>query len=311
MESTSRATAAGAFVVIMMAMLIGVLFWFSIDKKTDQIEYDIFTTGSSHGLLPRANVELHGINVGTVQSVSFAEGQPGLIQIRMMIDRNAPITQATYAMLNSRGVTGVAFVDLLTDVDAPKEKQTQLLSLATKSGVPEIPLKPTPLQAFAEDMGGVLKQVDQALAQLNQWLSEENSQKLFTAVENAGNAAGQVAKLGHTLDVKANEVFTDVSVALKDVSALVQNTNQMIQSLNGPKGSVSGINKSMESLAVTIEHLNRVTLPQIDRAARSFDKAMDSASQLMDDLDDDPQSLLMGASKVKPGPGEAGFSAPK
>lgn len=303
MESTSRATAAGIFVVIMVAMLVGILFWVSVDKKTDRIEFDILTSGSVQGLIPQANVELHGINVGTVQSVSFVPDQPNVIQIRMMIDRTAPITYATYATLTSRGVTGTTFVDLTTDLNAPPEKQTQLL-MRTSDTVPvQIPLRPTVLQSFTENATDVLDQINNTLAQLNMWLSPENSQKLFTAVENAGNAASQVAKLGETLDIKANQVMTDVSTTLKDVSTLVQSTNKLITSLNSPDGS-------MQSLKTALDHMNRVTLPQIDRAAHSFDSTMITVNQFIEHLDEQPQALLLGPGKAKAGPGEPGFKAP-
>lgn len=311
MESTSRATVAGAFVVIMLMMLIGVLSWFSTTKKTDRIEYDIFTSISINGLVPQANVELHGINVGTVESVAFVPNQPGTIQIRMMVDRSAPISQATYAMLNSRGVTGTTFVDLITDVSAPPEQQQQLLASSASSGVPQISLRPNTLQSVTENISDILQQINETLAQLNSWLSPENRQILFTTVENAGNAANEIAKLAQTLDTKADLVLSNVSTAANNISTLLESSNQLVKSLNAPDGSIQKINETLQSLSTSIHHINRLTLPQMDRSFRSIDKTAGSVNELINNLNEQPQSLFLGPAQIKAGPGEPGFEAPK
>lgn len=307
MESKSRATAAGFFVVVMTALLVGVLFWFSTGKKVDQMEYNIFTSDSVKGLLPKAVVELHGISVGVVESIEFVQNQPGLIEIRLMIDKTAPITEATYAVIDSRGVTGSAFVNLLDDTEAPKEKRTQLLSQMTTHGIPQIPLKLTSLQTFAENAESLIKQAEAAMGNLNSWLSVENEKKLFSAVENAGEAAKQIAQLGHTLDSKSNEVMTNVVKTLDHVSALTANANKLMKQFSAPDGTAAQVNEGVQALVKAVDHINYITLPQIDNAMHKIDSTVGSVNRFVNKLEGQPQALLLGPGDMPAGPGETGF----
>lgn len=310
MESKSRATAAGLFVIVMTALLVSVLFWFSSAKKVDQMEYDIFTSGSVNGLLPQANVELHGISVGTVKSIEFVRAQPGLIQVRLLIDKTAPITKATYAVMDSRGVTGSTFVNLLNDTEAGEEKRTQLISQMVTDEIPQIPLKLTTFQTFTENAQDLVKQVETAMGNLNNWLSEENEKKLFTAVVNAGEAAKQIAQLGHTLDAKSDEVMSNVAKTLDQLSVLTANANKLIKQFNAPDGTAQQLNEGVQALVKMADHINYITLPQIDHAMHTIDSTVGSVNRFVNNLEGQPQALLLGPGDVPAGPGEAGFKEP-
>ena len=309
MESKAHATIAGAFVVIMIAMVICVVLWFSKDK-TVRVPYDIVTTSSVNGIAPQASVQLQGINVGVVESVEFLADQPDKVRIRMQIDEQAPITRSTYAVFNYRGVTGLVYIELMNDLKSPTDQRGQPLYTDDTSGVPQIPLQANTLQSFAETAQGVLTQAEDTLKNLNSWLSKDNEQTLFSAVESIGQAADQVSQLSRTLDTKMDRVMTDASSTLSEVRSLAHNADKMVSGLVAPGGAIENIVAGTQALAGAADHLNAVTLPRIDQAARSADRMFSSLKRFLQRLDGQPQSLIFGYGQPRPGPGEAGFESP-
>jgi len=314
MESKSRAKTVGAFVLSMIIMLIGTVFWFSRDR-TEGIPYDIITNLSAGGILPQAAVELYGLNVGKVESVSFVDDQPGHIRIRLIIDKTAPINQSTYAMVSSRGVTGASFIALTDDAQQPMERRATSLVTATTAGeVPVIPLRLGVLDSFTEGIAQFAERADEVLVNLNRLMSAENEQKLFSAVDNIGAAAGQIAQLSDTLN---NQMMGEVTVVaqqatttLKSLDGLIQNTNGLILDVRKSDGVLQNMTDGAQALTQAANRLHYVTLPQVESAAANVSTTLRAAKRLVEKLEDQPDMLLFGEGVMAPGPGEVGYKSP-
>lgn len=317
MESKTRATAAGVFVIVMIAIAICTVLLFS-QNRTVRIPYEIVTDRSVNGISPQASVELYGINVGAVESVSFVGGTSAEVRIRMMIDENAPINEATYATLSSRGVTGAVFVNLMDDTDVRSQDQHRLLTEVVPQGEPRlIPLRLSTLESFADSAADFFTKADETLQSFNQLLSPENTEVVITTIGNFGRAAQDIATLAATLDANSKTVLYEVSSAarqaqetLASVNQLVVNSNLLVENLNKPDGALQNITQGTESLAAAATHLRLITLPQVDSAAQRVSTTLSAGRRLLEELEAHPQMLLLGVGHRPAGPGEEGYVSP-
>ena len=111
MENKAHAFLAGLF-TIGLAIFMGLaVMWFNRDQ-TVRVPYEVVTRSTVNGLNPQASVKYRGLDVGKVDSIRFDDKVPGQIVVRVLVDKDAPITTTTYGRLAYQGVTGLAYVQL-------------------------------------------------------------------------------------------------------------------------------------------------------------------------------------------------------
>src|SRR4051812_20794276 len=111
MENKAHAMAAGLFVVAVAVLLLVLAGWLSRDTGVRDT-YEISTRESISGLQPQAAVRYRGVDVGKVDAIGFDPKAQGNVLIKLEVDRDAPVTQDTFATLGYQGVTGLAFLQL-------------------------------------------------------------------------------------------------------------------------------------------------------------------------------------------------------
>ena len=109
MENKAHAMAAGIFVVVLSILLVGLASWLTRDTGKRDL-YEITTRETVTGLQAQAPVRLRGVDVGKVAVIGFDPKVQGNVLMRLEIDHEAPVTQATFATLGFQGVTGLAFL---------------------------------------------------------------------------------------------------------------------------------------------------------------------------------------------------------
>lgn len=119
MENKSHALAAGAFVLAVVAMLVGLAAWLTRDTGEHRL-FEISSHESVTGLQEQAPVRYKGVTVGRVQSIALDREKAGNVLVRFAVDGTAPMTTATFATLGFQGVTGLAFIQL-DDSGAPSQ----------------------------------------------------------------------------------------------------------------------------------------------------------------------------------------------
>jgi phospholipid/cholesterol/gamma-HCH transport system substrate-binding protein len=111
MENKAHAMAAGAFVLVVSALLAVLAFWLMRDK-TQRDMYELSTNEVISGLQPQATVNFRGVPVGKVEFIGFDSKIKGNVLVRVSIARDAPVTQSVFATVASQGVTGLGFIQL-------------------------------------------------------------------------------------------------------------------------------------------------------------------------------------------------------
>ena len=335
MENKSHAFAAGAFVLVIAALLVALAIWLTRDTVMHR-DYELSTREAVTGLQPQAGVRFKGVAVGKVTKIGFDPVVRGNVLIRISTDESAPITRSTFATLGFQGVTGLAFIQL-DDTGESKE------ALAVpQDALARIPMRPGLLSKLSDQGVNILAQVEETSRRLNLLLTPENQKALFNSIQGMGQAAqglGQAASSIQRFSVNADKILdaqfgpqkmnlpklvAELNVTLKSMQATSDSVGssadeakdsarefkQVSQALSKPGGTLDKLAQGVDALASTGQTLAATTLPRLNRTAEEATRTVRQVGRVVGAVNDNPQALIFGNGAQAPGPGEAGFASP-
>jgi phospholipid/cholesterol/gamma-HCH transport system substrate-binding protein len=335
MENKAHALAAGIFVLVVTALVVGLATWLARDISGGSV-YEIVSTQAVTGLKPQAAVRYRGVSVGKVESIGFNNDVRGQVLVRINVDEGTPITTSTFATLGFQGVTGLSYVEL------DDRGSVSALLAGVDGRPPRIPLRASLLSRVSDQGAELLTEAEESAKRFNQLLSPERQKTFFASVEQIGQAAQGLTRLSESLDAAVKQLRP----ALASAPALTQNLQQTLQSLQGTSGEVAKaanatsqaaaefgktaveFNKTAQRLSApggaldklgeggvaltqSAQQINSSTLPRASRALDDSARAARQLSRTAKDLNENPQSLIYGSGAAAPGPGENGFVPPK
>jgi phospholipid/cholesterol/gamma-HCH transport system substrate-binding protein len=314
MENKSHAFWTGLFTIVLVLAIAFAVFFFNVDR-TVRVPYDLIARTNVTGLFTDAAVRYRGLGVGKVQSIRFDKDHPGQIRIRILVDKNAPMTHSTYATLGFQGVTGIAFVQL-----DDTGKDTRDLPSSVKE-VAEVPMRPGIFDQLQQRGDVILRKFERLADDADKFLSDDVRDQLLATTKSLRGAADGIA----TLASQVGPAAARLPQTLNRLDTALASTNTLIQSLNRPDGPfVSNLNKAgaaAEQAGVALADMNdslrelsaRVgydTLPRVNSFADDVSSAARSIDRAADTFSTNPRSVLFGAPAQAPGPGEPGFAWP-
>lgn len=307
MENRSHALAAGVFALLLGAAAILSAWWFG-GKHQATREYTVVTQKNVTGLSLQGQVRYRGIRVGKVQAIELDPKDLRNILIRISVNESVPVTRGTTAKMGYQGVTGIAHILL-------EETGTDASPLAGNGGQdPRIVMKASLIDELSDGGAATLAAASDFLASANKLLDAENLQH-FAAIlrnieattANANDAVGQfrqllaqtpesIRLLNATL-ARAEQAAGKATPLLVEGRALVVRLKAVSDKVDRLLGDPSP--SGVSALAPRLNELGS------ELAANS--RQLQRVLQL---LEDSPQSLVFGAPKHAPGPGETGFTVP-
>jgi phospholipid/cholesterol/gamma-HCH transport system substrate-binding protein len=313
MENKAHALAAGAFVLVVAALLALLAVWLTRDSGERHL-YELSTRETISGLQPQAQVRFRGVPVGKVEFIGFDRKTPGNVLIRISVDVGTPLTQSSFATISSQGVTGLGFIQL--EDDGPST-----VALAPNDDdPPRIPLQPGLLDKLLTKSEVIMDQVEAASTQLNKLLGDGNQAALLGAVGKFGAAADSLNQVALKMDPvvaglpklsqEASATLQSLKTAADDVSRTANEVTTTAQRLNEKGGPLDKVAEGGAALASTVETFSAATLPRLGEVAEETARAMRQLRRTVNAVDDNPQSLIFGNGPPTPGPGEKGFTAP-
>jgi phospholipid/cholesterol/gamma-HCH transport system substrate-binding protein len=314
MENKSHAFWAGLFTVVLLVAIAAAAFLFNVDRSV-RVPYDLIARTNVTGLYPDAAVRYRGLAVGAVQSIHFDRTHPGQIVIRILVDKNAPITHSTFGSLGLQGVTGIAFIQL-------DDTGRDLSPLKTSpKQVAQIPMHPGLFDQLQQRGDELLRRLEKVAQDADNLLSDDTRKQLLATAASLQHAADGVA----TLSQQMGPVAGKLPGTLDQLDRALASTNRMITTLNRPEGPLeTNLNKvgaaaqqagdSLASMNSTLQEMSaRVgydTLPHVRSLTEDMGSAARSVNRAADTFSDSPRSVLFGAPAAAPGPGEPGFAWP-
>lgn len=313
MENRAYAIAVAIF-TLLLALGLGFAYWWMSDSQEERTEYIVSSQLPVTGLNPETIVKFRGVNIGKVVEISLDSASQTTILIKIAVSKNLKLSNNAYAELHRQGITGLAYIDLNDESrNAPALEAGSI-----------IPLKPTLIDSISlqgpellAQFNLLLKNSEQLTAAANQVLKqidieklnhtianfEKASQKALPAIDsatvmfnNAGNMMSDKnqAELMHTL-----ESLRQTSEATKPLIAEMSLTAKSLHN------TVNKIGNSTDQLAST---LDQETLPQLQALTQNMNRSVLHFNQLIDNLNDNPQSIIFGKQSQPAGPGEEGFT---
>ncbi|KWE64351.1 ABC transporter substrate-binding protein [Burkholderia ubonensis] len=303
MENKSHAFWAGLFTIALTLAIAGAVFWFNVDRAV-RIPYDLIARTNVTGLFPDAAVRFRGLDVGKVQSIGFDRSRPGQIRIRILVDKDAPITQSTFGSLGFQGVTGIAFVQL-------DDTGTDLSPLPSSvKAVAQIPMHPSLFDQIQQRGDVLLRQLELAAKSANELMSPEMREQLRATAESLQYAADGAATLSKQLGPAVAALpgtMHEVNRAMASANSLLQPNGPLVANLNKAGTAAEHIGDALNELNARVQY---DTLPRFNALAASVGDASRQLKDVAGELGRNPRSLLFGAPGAAPGPGEAGFVWP-
>ncbi len=318
MENKSHAIGAGAFVLLVAALLVALAAWLTRDTGEHRL-FEISSREGVTGLQRQAGVRYKGVTVGRVQSIELDRETPGSITVRIAVDDTAPITQSTFATLGFQGVTGLAFIQLDDTGQSPQAL------VGTDDKPARIPMRPSLLSRLSDQGAGLLTQLEEVSGRVNQLLAPSNQKKLMDSIDSLGQAAASISQLSQHAD-QANlpALAQDATVTLKSLRATSDRLGKsgdsvgasadafkvMSDRMNEPGGTLDKIAQGTDALLVTGQTLNATLVPRLNRTADDTARTVRHIGRAVESVNDNPQSLILGNGVAVPGPGEPGFAPP-
>jgi phospholipid/cholesterol/gamma-HCH transport system substrate-binding protein len=298
MDRDANYVAVGAFVLLVVAMAVSFVFWYTgQEEKRDYARYEIYFDGSVSGLSAGSPVRYLGVDVGKVVRILLDPQQRKRVQVIADVDSTAPLDAGTQASLSLQGVTGLLFIDLEEDPNAastgplPHGQHYPVIG----SGRSSIDVLLSTLPALATHM---VELVDR----FNRVFSDDNVRAFSATLENARAAS---ARLPDTVrDVQA--LVADVRHATQDVQGAASGLHDVMQhAAPDIEVAVSDIRRVAETLAKTSERLDRFVVdnePGLSRFTRQslpeFEQLLRESRQAARDFRDLSRSLKADPSQL-------------
>jgi len=302
MENKAHAWAAGAFVLLVSALLVGLAVW--LTRATGEVRlYEVSTRDAVTGLQSQASVRFRGVKIGKVVDIGFDPQQPGQVLVLVEVAADAPITRSTYATLGYQGLTGIAFVQL----DDSGESREPLAQAA------RIPMRPGLMDQWSRQGERILGQLEETTRRVNQLLAAENQQALRKSIDTLGQAAAAVPPAMRQASESfqaMREAAGNVSSSAARVRSAADDYARLAQRLQQPGGALEQLQQGAGALAASGQAVQQNSLPRLNRALDDTGRTARQVGRAAAALDENPQSLLYGAPLALPGPGEPGFVAP-
>ena len=295
MENRAHALAAGIFVILLSAALAVVAMWFGGDTMTRD-SYMLVSEVPVTGLNPQATVRYRGVTVGKVEDIRLDPEDAHTILIRIAVNQDLPLTENAYAQLGYQGLTGLAYVQLNDEGGEAERLKTDSDDLA------RIPLRPSALDSITSSGQRFLSSANVLVERLNLLLEEENRTRFALILENTAGATEQLRSVIHQLEPGLRTLpglAADATSVLKHTDQLVIDLHEITAKLNQQGGTMENLSQTTRELSDTMHALQEVT-EGIKRNSRNVDR-------FLQQLEEQPRSLLFGRRPSPPGPGEEGF----
>jgi phospholipid/cholesterol/gamma-HCH transport system substrate-binding protein len=293
METRANYTIIGLFTVAVAAAVFGFVYWFQGGVGGERGYYRIAFDGSVAGLRTGGAVVYNGIRVGDVTGLDLNPQNAGEVLVTVSLHKGVAIRPDTQIGHEYQGLTGIASLSL-------KGGSQAAVQPGGRSNPPTLKAPPGANADVAQNARDVLRRLDQFIA--------ENQASFHSAMQNINTFTEALAKGSGRIDeTLANiERFSKV---LADNSERFDHIAAGLEDLTGGKDGKGGqINVAARSLASLLDSVDKRTADisngigkltnagtkQIDAISTSFQRTLQTADRVLNNLDRNPSRLLWG-----------------
>lgn len=299
MEREANYAAVGAFVVLVLVLGTLFVYWYSDSREhRDYVRYEIYFEGSVSGLERGSAVRYLGVDVGRVVGMKVDGRDASRVQVIADIDSSAPISPRTVAELSLQGVTGLLYVDLITNTG-----NRRLARAVPSQQYPVIRSARSNFDVLLSSLPELIALANEVVERANRMLSDEN----LAAVSNTLHNINQTSKSLPDTVREVNALVVELRGTATEIRTVAQSVNQTAQSVgpdfraamkrvNDVADNLVGASAQLEQLVkdnrTDLRSFTRDTLPEFERFLRDGRSAAREISELAHGLREDPSQLL-------------------
>jgi phospholipid/cholesterol/gamma-HCH transport system substrate-binding protein len=309
MEDKVNYTLAGAFVLVLGALLVAGVLWLAagVGTRREVDRYQAFIEESVAGLNVDAPVKYLGVDVGKVGRIEIDPHNSRRVRLVFLINRGTPIKQDSEAVLKTQGLTGIAYVELSGgSVGSPA-------LAANPDGVPPtIPFKLSLSARLESVMTHVLGNVDRVSDNFNAVFDADNRQALKSTLSD-------LAALAHALEAQKGVLTRGIADAARTAQLAASAGQQLAPTLASITRGAQSVERMAEGVSATSLRTSRAadsaasavqlasseTLPDMARLMAELNRLSASLRALSEQTTRSPSSLVVGRPAPQPGPGES------
>lgn len=307
MEHKFNYTIVGMFVLGFLACLIALIIWLTNGfEKVNTIEYRVITNESVAGLSVNSAIDYRGVDVGKVASMELNHDDPRYVTIYLNIDVGTPIKNDTEAVLMSRGITGLVNVSLTGGTP-----EAGALIPTTDNPIPTIKNGASLSRRLDDALNSITGSLTELSKKMGSILTDQNIDNLSNILANTNTFTADLATVGskiNALTEKATNTIDNVQPQVKEAATALYAFAEHLQ----------GSTKELEEMAVKLNHtltaaestlntwgsLGQEANGSLQNLFPVLENALLNFSLFMQELEEQPNALILGKPKQKPGPGE-------
>jgi len=301
MDSKVNFTLVGTFLFVFIIGLVSFTFWlgkYGTDSKKVS-HYKVYLSESIAGLNIESSVKYKGLNIGSVKDIKISSKNTQNIEILLEVDGNSPIKEDTVAILESQGITGLKYIDLVGG-----SKNSTILK-GINGEIPVIKSKPSFLGSLGDSAQDISQKVNSVLDKLNYLLNKENIQQLSSTLKNTNQLTSNINNTTANID----KFIDSISLTINKIDKLLEyDTKDTIKNINetstAAKLTFEQLSKEIKNGKFDLKEITNNSLKRFDELLIEWDRTMENAEIMIDKYSDSPSDIIFKSRSDNFGPGE-------
>ncbi len=318
MNAKTNYTMVGLFVIMSIALIFVFVIWLIRPTDDKQLtSFRIYFTESVSGLNIDSPVKYRGVTIGKVIDMRINPTNVEEIEVKVLVDREAPIKTDTVAKLKAQGITGLNYIDL--------SQGSRATPLLCEEAEEEMVIKSVPsfLVKVEESFGSVSVNLSKTLHSTSELLREENQVEITKTLRALSST---LDKLNTALDETTIRNFHKLLASARSTVEKMDKTmpkvdkflDESIDFENRVANALNSISKSYLTIASSLavfEERNRngdysmkestaEPMKQFGITMREMERTLNEINAILARYGDSPSNMLLQTEEADIGPGE-------
>jgi phospholipid/cholesterol/gamma-HCH transport system substrate-binding protein len=299
MEREANYVAVGAFILLVAAMAVGFVLWYSDANDARDYElYEVYFTGSVSGLDRGSPVRYLGVDVGRVRRLYIDKRDASRIVAVAEIDREAPISSATRASLGLQGVTGLLFINLK---EVPSVNKAVPLAMGER--YPVIESIASDFDVFLSSLPELMGRANDLLSRVGRVFSDENLNGLAETVKSLRVATAGLPQTSQNITKLVDELrgtVKEIDGAAQALRGITQDAQpevktalaRLTETANNLAQASARMDRFTQKSEAQLGHFSEQGLFELERLVRETRAAAREFRDLSRSLRENPSQIL-------------------
>ncbi len=304
MEEKVNFAVVGAFVLVLSAALIGGVLWFGSGKSYRKI-YDVYQTymkESVSGLNLNAPVRYRGVEVGRVQKIALAPENVEQVQLTLNIERGTPVKVDTVAVLQTQGLTGLAFVELTGG-----NRNSPELKAQSGEKYPVIQAGSSLMTRLDSAVTTLLANLNRTSENFNALIDEDNRRAVKNTLKDIEVLSRTLAARSAMIDASLTNTARTMENAARltdEIPLIAQRIQRSADAFDHMSNELARSGTRASSVIDDTRQFTSETLPEVHQLVIELRDLTGSLRHFSEELEQNPGMLIYGKPAARRGPGE-------